>query len=187
MPPLSPSTIESVLTVELGADRATLDHLYQDLRMIAVRMMGRSSGHTLQPTALVHEAYLRLNRDDTVWNSRAHFLAVASIAMRQILVDHARRAGARKRGGPTRPLPLWDEARVDAGSADQVLEIDELLEQLAAVDPRRARVVHLKFFAGMTNAEIANVLDIARSTVADDWTVARAWLSARLCAAGSGP
>ncbi len=155
--------------------------VYEELRRLARSYLGSErSGHTLQATALVHEAYVRLIGSDQVWTGRAHFMAVAAVAMRRVLVDHARKRKADKRGGDAARLELTDSDAAEYRRDIKVLELDDLLEKLARLDPRRARVVELKFFAGMTNEQIAEVLGIARSTAAEDWAVARAWLAAEM-------
>lgn len=162
--------------------------VYEELRRLARSYLGSErSGHTLQATALVHEAYVRLIGSDQVWTGRAHFMAVAAVAMRRVLVDHARRRKADKRGGDAARLELNDADAAEYRRDIKVLELDDLLEKLARLDPRRARVVELKFFAGMTNEQIAEVMGIARSTAAEDWAVARAWLAAEMSPADAGP
>jgi RNA polymerase sigma factor (TIGR02999 family) len=154
---------------------------YDELKALAARYLeGERVDHTLQPTALVHEAYVRLEGSSAKWTSRAHFFAVAARAMRNILVDHARRRAAQRRGAGATHVSLGSIEVPDVQREMQVLELDDLLNRLAELDARRAKVVEMKFFAGMTNEQIAEVLDVARSTVADDWTVARAWLAAEL-------
>jgi RNA polymerase sigma factor (TIGR02999 family) len=155
--------------------------IYSDLRRVAQRYMsGERGSHTLQPTALVNEAYLRVRgRRDTVCGN-AHALALAAVAMRRILVDHARRRNAEQRGGGAQRIGLGNCEPASAGRDLEVLELDDLINRLAELDDRRARVVELRFFAGMTNEEIAEALGVARSTVAEDWSVARAWLQSQL-------
>ncbi|MEZ6234783.1 MAG: ECF-type sigma factor [Phycisphaerales bacterium] len=165
-------------------ERASLTRIfpliYEDLRRVARRYMNQqSSNHTLQPTALVNEAFMRIRDAGGAINGEGHALAIAAVAMRSILVDHARRRTAQKRGGGARPVALSGGEAVDH-RAVEVLELDDLLRRLAQLDPRRARVVELRFFAGMTNEEIAEALGVARSTVAEDWAVARAWLRVQL-------
>lgn len=163
------------------ATAALLSLVYQELRVLAAKYISREqAGISVQPTALVHEAYLRMADGRREWRSEAHFMAIAAIAMRNVLVDHARRKAAQKRGGGVTNIALEPCEPCLAEKAMEVLELDELLTRLAQLDPRRARVVELKFFAGMTNEQIAEALDIARSTVADDWAVARAWLATQL-------
>lgn len=131
----------------------------------------------MQTTALIHEAYLRLiDAKDVNWQSRAHFFAVAANVMRRILVDHARRRDADKRGGSHIRLPL-DEAVAVAGATDvDLLAIDEALDRLAVIDPQQARVVELRFFSGLSVEETAAALGVSPKTVKRDWSVARAWL-----------
>lgn len=165
-----------------AGDERALDRLtplvYEELRHQAARYLRRERpGHTLQTTALIHEAYLRLiDAKDVNWQSRAHFFAVAANVMRRILVDHARRRDAHKRGGSHIRLPL-DEAVAVAGATDvDLLAIDEALDRLAVIDPQQARVVELRFFSGLSVEETAAALGVSPKTVKRDWSVARAWL-----------
>lgn len=156
--------------------------VYEELRRVAGRQMARQpAGQTLQPTALVHEAFLRMTRDpDRTWANRRHFFAAAAEAMRHILVDRARRRAAQKHGGDQVRLVL-DEVEV-AGSApgDQVLMVNEALERLAAHDPAAAELVKLRFFAGFTFAQAAELLDTSERTAKRQWAYARAWLFAEI-------
>lgn len=162
--------------------------VYQELRGLAAAYLRRqSASHTLQPTALVHEAFLKLvDHTAVVFNGRAHFFAVSARAMRQILVDHARAKLADKRGGGWDRITLDqgvipDVRRAPGGSHEvDILALNELLEQLAGLDPRQAEVVELRFFGGLTVDEAASVLGVSKSTVEEDWRMARAWLSKRL-------
>lgn len=163
-------------------DRQALDKLtplvYEELRHQAARYLRRERpGHTLQTTALIHEAYLRLiDAKDVHWQSRAHFFAIAANLMRRILVEHARRRDADKRGGSQVRVQL-DEALAVADEADvDLLAIDEALDRLAAIDPQQARVVELRFFSGLSVEETAAALGVSPKTVKRDWSVARAWL-----------
>jgi RNA polymerase sigma factor (TIGR02999 family) len=152
------------------------DEVYGQLRAIAERhFRTQPAGHTLQPTALVHEAYLKLA--DRPFESRGHFVAVAARAMRQILVDRARRAAAGRHGGGARRIAV-DESLIAGQGRDEldVLAVDDALAALAALDARKARVVELRFFGGLDIEETAQILGIARSTVTEDWRFARAWL-----------
>jgi len=165
-----------------GGDGEALERLlpilYQELHQLARGYFSREdSGHTLQPTALVHEVYLRLVDQKRVhWQNRAHFLGVAAQMMRRILVDHARRRKASKRGGGAKNLAL-DEALDQPGEAQvDYLALDEALDRLAAFDPAQSRLVELRFFAGLTVKETAEVLSISPATVKREWSVARAWL-----------
>ena len=156
--------------------------VYRELQRRAGAYLRRErSDHTLQPTALVHEAFMRLMGQDRVaWQNRAHFFAMAAQMMRRILVDHARAHGAAKRGDGQAPLAL-DEALVAAPSSNvDVLALDEGLTRLAALDPQQARVVELRFFGGLTMEETAVALRISPATVGRDWALAKAWLYAEL-------
>jgi RNA polymerase sigma factor (TIGR02999 family) len=161
-----------------GDVEALLPLVYAELRDMADRQLRRENpGHTLSPTALVHEAYMRLVDQTRVqWQDRAHFFAVASLAMRRVLVDHARRHRAGRRGGGVRPLAL-DEVEIPIQERAEVLvALDEALHRLHAVDERLARVVELRFFGGLTEPEAAEVLGVTERTVRRDWVKARAWL-----------
>lgn len=155
--------------------------MYAEMRALAGRYLAGQSGHTLQPTALVNEAYLKLNRRETsAFESRDHFLAVTARAMRQILVDHARRKVADKRNGGSVRTTLSGVAVESTDKNLDVLVLDDALRNLASLNERHARVVELKFFAGMTTSEIGRVLDVSPATVERDWKKARAWLIVRL-------
>jgi RNA polymerase sigma factor (TIGR02999 family) len=159
--------------------------VYTELRRLARRALsGERSGHTLQPTALVHEAYLRLvPQRGKEWANREHFFCVCAQLMRQVLVDHARRRGAKKRD-PERLRVELDEGSVAAPAKSphevDLLQLEDVLTALAGVDARRARVVEMRYFAGMTVPEIAVVLGVPEWDVKKDWTLARAWLRRRL-------
>jgi RNA polymerase sigma-70 factor (ECF subfamily) len=155
--------------------------MYAHLRAIAGRYLTDRAGHTLQPTALVNEAYLKLDKRETgSFESREHFMALAARIMRHILVDHARRKAADKRGGGLARTTLSNVALGTRDRAVDVLALDDALTTLAELNERHARVVELKVFAGMTTAEMARVLDIASATVERDWIKARAWLRVRM-------
>lgn len=156
--------------------------LYDELRDIADRLLHREAvGHTLQPTALVHEAWFKLAGPHAPQPvDRAHFLAIAARAMRQVLVDHARRRGARKRGGPQVDLTIADDRLGFTIPLDDLLAVDDALTRLGEQNPRLARVVELRFFAGLSEAEVAAALDVTSRTVQRDWAKARAWLHAEL-------
>jgi RNA polymerase sigma-70 factor (ECF subfamily) len=154
--------------------------VYAELRRVArARLRGEGAGHMLQTTALVHEAYLRLVDVDLTLENRAHFFAVASRLMRQVLVDHARRRDAAKRGADI-TISLEDAMPEAPPAAVDILALDEALDALAALDPRLCRVVELKFFAGLTIDETADALGVSRATVERDWTAAKAWLYDRM-------
>jgi RNA polymerase sigma-70 factor (ECF subfamily) len=163
-----------------------LEALYPELRRLAGNLMRRERpDHTLQPTALVHEAYLKLvNQDRCDWKDRAHFLGIAARAMRQILVDHARTRGAAKRGGGWDRVTLDTEASGDAGDAFELLALNDALDRFAAVDPRAAHGVELRVFGGMTVAEIAHIQGVSTRTVDSDWAMARMWLGRDLSGRG---
>jgi RNA polymerase sigma factor (TIGR02999 family) len=163
-------------------DQRALDRLtplvYEELRHQAARYLRRERpGHTLQTTALINEAYLRLiDAKDVRWQSRAHFFAVAANLMRRVLVDHARRRDAEKRGGSQIRLTLDEGLAVARNSEVDLLAIDEALDRLAAIDAQQARVVELRFFSGLSVEETAAALGVSPKTVKRDWSVARAWL-----------
>jgi RNA polymerase sigma factor (TIGR02999 family) len=144
--------------------------------------MGAHPGdYTIEATALAHEAWARLaGRDDARWKDRNHFLAVAAIAMRGILVDEARARGARKRGGDARRVTLAPTISGPASDPIDILDLHEALEALAALSGRQARVVEMRYFGGLTVQEIADTLGVSRATVDGDWRLARAWLARRL-------
>jgi len=154
--------------------------VYGELRRLAgLHMRREKAGHTLQPTALVHEAYARLAASDLTLQDRKHFFAVASRAMRRILVDHARSRGSLKRGADVAHVPL-DEGIADAAPREEVLELDAALERLATVDERKARVVEFHYFGGLSYDEIAEVEGISAATVDRDLRFAKAWLQSAL-------
>jgi RNA polymerase sigma factor (TIGR02999 family) len=152
--------------------------VYEELRKQAARYLRRErQGHTLQTTALIHEAYLRLvDARDVNWQGRAHFFAIAANLMRRILVDHARRRDASKRGGSFVRMSLDETLAVAEEVEVDLIAIDEALDRLAALDPQQARVVELRFFSGLTVEETAAALGVSPKTVKRDWAVARAWL-----------
>jgi RNA polymerase sigma factor (TIGR02999 family) len=171
------------------ADAKLMALVYDELHRVAVRYMRKErKDHSLQPTALVHEAYLRLtHQQPKSWKNRAHFFAVAALLMRQILVDSARRRSALKRGDRRRFVSL-DEAAlhashhvmIDAEQSEDLIALDDALIALEAASPRRSRIVELRFFAGMTTKEIAQALDISERTVDREWAAAQAWMYARM-------
>lgn len=156
--------------------------VYEELRAIASRMMSRErAGHTLQPTVLVHEAYIKLiDQESFRWNDRAHFLAIAARAMRQILIDYARRRGADKREGGWRRVTLDEEMALGAGSDLELLDLDSALVRLAVLDGRAAHVAELRLFGGLSVEEAAHVLSVSPRTIKGDWAMARMWLSREL-------
>ncbi len=167
--------------------RDALDNLiplvYEDLRRLAAGYMHREpAGHSLQPTALVHEAYVRLiDQRQVQWRNRAHFYGVAAQMMRRILVDHARGRLADKRGGGWERVTLvGDEAATVGSGGVDVLALNEALERLAAFDPQQERIVELRYFGGLTIEEAAEVIGISAATVVREWSIAKAWLRANL-------
>ncbi len=152
--------------------------VYDELRRIAHRYVQRErNGHTLQTTALVHEAYLRLAGDQQIeWQDRAHFFAVTAQVMRHILIDHARRRRYAKRGGDPQQVSLSEAHAMTQERASELVALDEALDELAEVDPRKARVVELRYFGGLSLEETAEVVEISVMTVRRDWRAAKAWL-----------
>ena len=175
-------SITQLLVAWSEGDRAALDELmslvHAELRRIARNYMrGERKGHTLQTTALINEAYLRLiDQTQVRWQNRAHFLAIASEMMRRILVDYARRRQFQKRGGDAIHVTLSDAAEVVVERSPDLVALDEALTSLAEIDPRRSRVVELRFFGGLSIEETAEVLKVSDTTVERDWTIAKAWL-----------
>ncbi len=183
-PPAQDSITRLLLDLQAGREGAMeslLPLVYGELREMASRVMhAERPDHTLQPTALVHEAYLRLvDQRSASYESRMHFYAVAAQLMRRILVDHARRKNSAKRGGG-RVVALVEGMDAAAESSEDIIRVDEALERLATIDPRQARVVELRFFAGLSNEETASVLEVSERTVKRDWAMARAWLHREL-------
>jgi RNA polymerase sigma factor (TIGR02999 family) len=162
---------------QAGAGDALMDAVYGELRKMARGYLRRErAGHSLPPTALVHEAYLKLvDQQGVQWQSRAHFFGIAARVMRRILVDHARGRASAKRGSGATLALLDGDARVDPPGID-ILALDVALEKLAGIDPRQSRLVELRFFGGLTVEEAAAVLEIAPITVKRDWALARTWL-----------
>jgi RNA polymerase sigma-70 factor, ECF subfamily len=161
-----------------GARERLLPFVYDELRRQAKYLMaGERSGHTLQPTALVHEAFVRLSEQSGVeWRDRSHFYGFASRVMRQVLVDHARRVGAKKRGSRTIHFSV-DEIQIPVEErAEAILMLDEVLDRLAELSPQQAQIVEMRFFGGLTNPEIAESLDVSERTVNRGWGAARLWL-----------
>jgi RNA polymerase sigma factor (TIGR02999 family) len=156
--------------------------VYAELRRLAAALAGRlPPGQTLQPTALVHEAYLRLVGDqDPGWNGRRHFFGAAARAMRDILVEQARRKGAQKHGGAARRVELTEGLAIIEPPVDDLLAVDEAIQQLQAEKPHLAEIAMLRYFAGLSTDETAAVLGISASTLAREWRFARAWLTRRL-------
>jgi RNA polymerase sigma factor (TIGR02999 family) len=178
----SDSSVTELLHAAGSGDAQALDALfarvYDELKRLAHRVRGGRAGDTLSTTALVHEAYLKLVPSaDMSWESRTHFLGVAARAMRQVLVDAARRQLADKRGGEQAAVSLDEASHPAPVRAAELIALDEALEKLRSFDPRRAQVVEQRFFAGLSTRETATLLGVSTGTVERDWRAARAWLS----------
>jgi RNA polymerase sigma factor (TIGR02999 family) len=179
---VEPAEVSDTLTRIARGDSGSVDRLlpvvYAEMRRLAASYLrSERAGHTLQPTALAHEAYLRLiAQRDVTWQNRAHFLGVAALAMRRILVDHARRRRAQRRGGGQQAISLDDSIAESAGRPVAFDDLDRALQALARLNERLARVVELRYIGGLTIDETAEVLGIAPITVKRDWALARAWL-----------
>jgi len=187
-----PESVTALLHAAAGGDRAVLDalfpHVYHELRGLASKVRRGSAGDTLCTTALVNEAYLKLVPSaDIDWQSRAHFFGVAARAMRQIVIDAARKRTREKRGGAESAWAVTFDESLHAAPvrASELLALDEALERLAALDERQARVVEHRFFAGLSVPETAAVLGVSEATVHRDWRAARAWLRCELGASSA--
>ena len=182
MPEASPEQITQLLIDWSDGDKSALDRLvpivFAELRRLARHFMsGENAGHTLQTTALVNEAYLRLSDQRKVrWQNRAHFFAISGKLMRRILLDHARRHARRKRGGGAHKVQLDEVAVISEERSAELIALDDALASLEKIDPRRAQVVELRYFGGLSVAETAEVLKIAPNTVVRDWNLAKVWL-----------
>jgi RNA polymerase sigma factor (TIGR02999 family) len=178
-----PGEVTNLLRLWREGDESARDRLvpvvYGELRRRAAAHLRRErKGHTLRPTDLVHETYLRLLSQDPGWQNREHLLAVASRLMRRLLVDHARRRAARKRGGLR--VTLAEELASVPPAEAELLDLEAALEELAAVDPRQVQLVELRFFGGVTIEEAAHVLEVSVTTANRDWAMAKSWLYRRL-------
>ena len=183
--PLEPQDVARLLSAWSNHDAAARDALvpivYEELRRLAHHYMrGERAGHTLQTTALVNEAYLRLaDLDRMEWRDRAHFFAMAATLMRRILVDHARARARDKRGGRI-VLTSLDGKQIASASNVDVIALDEALDRLAAMDPQQSRIVQLRFFGGLTIEETAEAMSLSPATIKREWTMAKAWLHREL-------
>jgi RNA polymerase sigma factor (TIGR02999 family) len=184
--PAAPPDVTLLLSrLRQGDDRALerlMPLVHDELRRLArYHMRGERAGHTLQPTALAHEAYMRLVDLDRIdWRGRAHFFAVAAGIMRRILIDHARKRRAARRGGGAAHVSLDEGAGVADQRPEELVALDDAMGRLAELDPRQERIVELRFFGGLSVDETAAVLGISARTVKREWAVARAWLRAEL-------
>jgi RNA polymerase sigma-70 factor (ECF subfamily) len=178
----APDGVTQLLINWRNGDKAALDQLlplvYEELRRLARGFMGKErNNHTLQTSALINEAYLKLvDQDETNWQSRAHFFAVAAQIMRHILVDHARSYGYEKRGAGAQRVGLDDAKVFSEERAGELVALDEALTDLATVDPRKSRLVELRFFGGLNIEETAEVMELSPTTVQREWRAAKAWL-----------
>jgi RNA polymerase sigma factor (TIGR02999 family) len=184
----APNEVTQMLFRLSNGDTAVLDkllpHIYTELRALASNYLRREhrQNHTLQPTALVHEAYLRLvNERDSQWESRAHFFGAAANVMRHILVDHARRHRADKRGGEFEKMQLEESIVIASNEKSfELLALDEALEELAKLDEQKSKIVELRYFGGLSVKETAEVLGVSEITIKRHWRVAKAWLYDKL-------
>jgi RNA polymerase sigma factor (TIGR02999 family) len=186
MATVDPSQITKIVNDLAGGNRPAAEQLfgllYDAFRGLAARYLkAERAGHTLSPTALVHEVYLKLVDQSRVnWQGRTHFFAVGAQIMRRILVDHARGKGRVKRGGGRIRIQLDEGLALSPQRDEDILAVDEALAKLAKVDPRQAAIVELRFFGGLSVAEVAEVLGLSKRTIEGEWTVARAWLRREL-------
>jgi RNA polymerase sigma-70 factor, ECF subfamily len=177
-----PNQVTQLLISLRGGDRSAAQKLmplvYDEFKALAAHhLAGERKNHTLQPTALVHEAYLRLIDQTRVdWQGRTHFFAIGSQAIRRVLIDHARSRARAKRGGGMARVELDDAVALAPERAEDLLALDEALEKLEKLDARQAKVVEMRFFGGMTVEEVAEALGVSKRTVEGEWTMARAWL-----------
>lgn len=163
------------------AERRLFDALYADLKKAAARLMGlEQAGHTLQPTALVNETYLRLAPADVDWRDRAHFLAIAARVMRRVLVDHARARGRDKRGGAVAHVTLEEAAMPGGAEALEIFALNDALDRLHALDERKARFIEMRYLAGLSNREIAEAAGMSERTVKRELQFGRAWLRSEI-------
>jgi RNA polymerase sigma-70 factor (ECF subfamily) len=184
------SEASQILSAFSAGDRSGTDRLmeivYDDMRGLADKFFTEETrGNTLQPTALVHEAFIKLvDRRDVDWRGKSHFFAAGATVMRRLLVDYARRRKATKRGGGRPRITLDEAVAVSTQRDEDVLAVDESLEKLKTIDKQQARIVELRFFGGLTNEEVAESLGVSRQTVQRHWAVARIWLRRELVGTG---
>lgn len=181
-----PHAVTQLLAEVVNGQQDAADHLmplvFDQLHVLAEQLLRRETpGHTLQPTALVSEAYVRMVGHSKIdWKGKTHFFAIGARNMRRILVDHARRKKRFKRGGEMQRIPLTDDLCVSNRNNEDVLAIEEALDKLAKLDPRQAQIVELRFYGGLTVEEVAEVLGVSKRTIESDWTMVRAWLRREL-------
>jgi RNA polymerase sigma-70 factor (ECF subfamily) len=193
MAALSPQDVTQLLQAWNNGEQAAFEQLiplvYNELHRLAHRFMGRERNeHTLQSTALVHEAYERLlNLKNVTWQNRAHFFAVSAQLMRRILVDYARSRSYAKRGGEWRQVPLNEAVAVFPDRRTDIVALDDALRTLADLDSRKARVVEMRFFGGLSIKETAEALNVSEETVLRDWRLAKVWLLRQLSQNGHSP
>lgn len=189
----SPGDITQLLAELSRGDDAVVDALmprvYDEMLVLARRQLrGERAGHTLNATALVHECYLKLVRQEEVdWKNRAHFFGIASLAMRRILINYANKRLAEKRGGGAAVVTFEEGFMGGEARAEELVALDEALTRLEAMNERQSKVVTMRFFGGLTQKEIAEVLDVSVPTVRRDWRIARAWLGRELARSGYSP
>jgi RNA polymerase sigma factor (TIGR02999 family) len=180
------SAVTQLLAEVVNGQQNAADDLmplvFNQLHELAERLLRRETpGHTLQPTALVNEAYVRMVGHSKIdWKGKTHFFAIGARNMRRILVDHARRKKRQKHGGQMQRIPLTDELCVSNRNDEDVLAIEEALKKLEELDPRQGQIVELRFYGGLTVEEVAEVLGVSKRTVESDWTMVRAWLRREL-------
>ncbi len=174
--------LNEVTSGDASATERLFKLLYGDLRALAARLLKQEKpGHTLQPTALVHEVYMKLVDQSRVdWKGKTHFFAVGAQVMRRVLVDHARARQRAKRGGGRQRILLDQDIALGPEREEDLLALEDALSRLADLDPRQATIVEMRFFGGLTVAEVAEVLGVSKRTVENDWTVVRAWLRREL-------
>jgi len=162
---------------EKSAEAELIQLVYGELHRLAVGKLRRErQGHTLQPTALVHETYLRMLGNTANWENRSHFFGAAACAMRRILVDHARSVNAQRRGGGLDSVELTDALAISESRIEEILALDQVLDRLSRISKRQKAIVEMRFFAGFTEDEIAEILQLSERTVKREWAAARAWL-----------
>ena len=179
---LTQEWMDEIAAGKVNSVERLMNLVYDELHSLATRMLRRENpGHTLQSSALVNEAYMRLAKQQNIdWQGRTHFLAVGAQMMRRILVDHARGKKAEKRGGGWRRIQLHDDLRISNRESEDVIAVEEALEKLSKLDERQAKIVELRFYGGLTVEEVAEVLGVSKRTVEAEWTMIKAWMRREL-------